>query len=108
MTLAQEYAERFNAIEYTQGNVLNVMTIFRDLDEASEYEPYPGKPEWEDYKYLLGDGIAPTSSPSFAIFLNPHLEGTYTFSDGSKMLIFYNSEEKRRVAEVIEEAENNG
>lgn len=49
MTQAEEFARRFNNLEYVRGNVLNVFKYFHDLDKNSEYEGDLSKPSYADY-----------------------------------------------------------
>ena len=79
MTQADDFTERFNGLEYGRNNALTVVRYYVDLDKHSSFSPDEGTP---DYSAFAG-----VQNPAFPIFIAPHLEGTYTFEDGSQMRI---------------------
>lgn len=56
----------------------------------------------------IGNDLVLHGSPAFGMFIDGHMEGVFTFDDGSRMRIYYAYETSVRVAEAIEGAEQDG
>ena len=93
MTQAQDFAERFNDLEFVKDRVMEAFVFFKELGKASDYVP-------EDYQPKISD-YADIANPAFTIFADAHIEGVYTFSDGSKMRISRLTGSTERKASVL-------
>ncbi len=102
MTQAEDFAERFNALAFQRGKALSVILFLEELDNAADFLPDDGKPSASDY--VSGEAGAHSyapSNPAFTIFADAHMEGTYTFGDGSRMLVSRIAGTSERKASVL-------
>ena len=79
MSQAEDFAARFNALEYAEGSALATLDFYESLEEASASFVPDGA--------AFNMDTASVKCPAIIIFGDSHLSGAWTFADGSSLRI---------------------